>query len=87
MDRKAPLQSIVNFRDVGVATSGSPALPAGRLYRCSGIGKDSHPKQARRWTTHAELLSNRQSNEGRPEVSTEDFRHLHSDRPQWAVRH
>ncbi|RMY03066.1 hypothetical protein D0868_07650 [Hortaea werneckii] len=34
MDGKAPLQSIVNFRDVGIATGGSAALPAGRLYRC-----------------------------------------------------
>ncbi|KAI7490414.1 hypothetical protein KC351_g655 [Hortaea werneckii] len=39
MDEKAPLQSIVNFRDVGIATGGSPALPAGRLYRCYDIDK------------------------------------------------
>ncbi|RMY95211.1 hypothetical protein D0864_05390 [Hortaea werneckii] len=45
MDRKAPLQSIVNFRDVGIATSGSPALPAGRLYRCSGIDKATKEDQ------------------------------------------
>ncbi|KAI7213777.1 hypothetical protein KC333_g6404 [Hortaea werneckii] len=37
MDEKAPLQSIVNFRDVGIATGGSAALPAGRLYRCYDI--------------------------------------------------
>ncbi|KAI7081786.1 hypothetical protein KC356_g8885 [Hortaea werneckii] len=39
MDEKAPLQSIINFRDVGIATGGSAALPAGRLYRCSDIDK------------------------------------------------
>ncbi|KAI7279022.1 hypothetical protein KC345_g5605 [Hortaea werneckii] len=39
MDEKAPLRSIVNFRDVGIATSGSAALPAGRLYRCYDIDK------------------------------------------------
>ncbi|KAI7340604.1 hypothetical protein KC315_g593 [Hortaea werneckii] len=37
MDEKVPLQSIVNFRDVGIATGGSAALPAGRLYRCYDI--------------------------------------------------
>ncbi|KAI6795451.1 hypothetical protein KC332_g14780 [Hortaea werneckii] len=39
MDEKAPLQSIINFRDVGIATGGSAALPAGRLYRCFDIAK------------------------------------------------
>ncbi|RMZ27810.1 hypothetical protein D0859_08124 [Hortaea werneckii] len=39
MDEKAPLQSIINFRDVGIATGGSAALPAGRLYRCYDIDK------------------------------------------------
>ncbi|RMZ04071.1 hypothetical protein D0862_05431 [Hortaea werneckii] len=45
MDEKAPLQSIVNFRDVGFATGGSPALPAGRLYRCSDIAKATKEDQ------------------------------------------
>ncbi|RMY81979.1 hypothetical protein D0861_08092 [Hortaea werneckii] len=39
MDEKAPLQNIINFRDVGIAAGGSAALPAGRLYRCSDIDK------------------------------------------------
>ncbi|RMX88816.1 hypothetical protein D0869_01348 [Hortaea werneckii] len=41
MDEKAPLQSINNFRDVGIATGNPAALPAGRLrlYRCYDIDK------------------------------------------------
>ncbi|RMY60398.1 hypothetical protein D0865_01558 [Hortaea werneckii] len=39
MDEKAPLQSIANFRDVGIATGGSATLPPGRLYRCYDIDK------------------------------------------------
>ncbi|KAI7330532.1 hypothetical protein KC315_g5640 [Hortaea werneckii] len=45
MDEKAPLQSITNFRDVGIATGASAALPAGRLYRCSDIDKATKQDQ------------------------------------------
>ncbi|KAI7232121.1 hypothetical protein KC330_g6048 [Hortaea werneckii] len=45
MDEKAPLQSIINFRDVGIATGGSAALPAGRLYRCYDIDKATREDQ------------------------------------------
>lgn len=59
MDEKVPLQSIVNFRDVGIATGGSAALPAGRLYRCYDIGKYSFTLQARHSTTHADHLNDK----------------------------
>ncbi|KAI7185183.1 hypothetical protein KC363_g7284 [Hortaea werneckii] len=41
MGEKASLQSLLNFRDVGLATGNTAALPAGRLYRAYDIDEAS----------------------------------------------
>ncbi|KAI7081787.1 hypothetical protein KC356_g8884 [Hortaea werneckii] len=51
MGEKASLQSLLNFRDVGLATGNTAALPAGRLYRAYDI--DGASEQDRKYLREA----------------------------------